>query len=67
MSSHDLWHVTVLTLTLLSGAGIAIVLLAPFAFESPPPGIHRARPWVLAAAALAIVLLVVEWRGIHGG
>lgn len=67
MSSHELWHVTVLAVTLISGAALLIVLLAPFVFESPLPGLDRARPWVLAATGLAVVLLLVEWMGIHGG
>ena len=67
MSLHEVWHVAVLGVTLVSGAALAIFLLAPLAFESPPPGLERARPWVLAAAGLAIILLLVEWRGIHGG
>ena len=67
MSWHEIWHVTVLVVTLVAGAGLAIVLLAPLVLDSPAPGLLRARPWVFALAALAALLLGVEWLGIHGG
>ena len=67
MSWHEVWHITVLLVSLFAGAALAIVLLAPLVFETPPPGLQRARPWVFAAAVGAVVLLIVEWLGIHGG
>ena len=67
MSWHEVWHVAVLGVTLIAGASLAVVLLAPLVFETQSPGIRRARPWVYVLAALAVLLLVVEWLGIHGG
>lgn len=67
MSGHELWHITVLTVTLLAGAALAIVLLAPLVFESVPEGVKRARPFALALGLVALVLLVAEWLGVHGG
>lgn len=65
MSLHELWHVTVLTSTLLAAAGLAIVLLAPLVFDPPPPGLLGARPLVLGLAVVAATLLVTEWTAIH--
>lgn len=62
-----MWHVTVLAVTLVAAAALAVLALAPLVFETVPAGIKKARPWVLAAAVLAVALLVVEWRGVHGG
>ncbi|MFN2587603.1 MAG: hypothetical protein ABR613_05760 [Actinomycetota bacterium] len=56
---------SVLAVSLLGGAGVAVLALAALAFDSPPRGLVRARPYLLAAAGLAAVLLVVEWLGIH--
>ena len=67
MSLHELWHITVLAVTLLAGAGVAITLLAPLVFENTPPGVARARPFVIAAVVLAALLLVLEWQAVHGG
>ncbi len=67
MSVHELWHITVLAVTLLAGAGVAITLLAPLVFEKTPPGVARARPFVIAAVVLAALLLVLEWQAVHGG
>ena len=67
MSWHEIWHVTVLVVTLFAGASMAIVALAPLVLDSPSPGLLRARRWVFGLAGLAAVLLGVEWLGIHGG
>ena len=67
MSWHEIWHVTVLVVTLVAGAALVIVLLAPLVLDSPTPGLLRARRWAFAFAALAALLLGVEWLGIHGG
>jgi hypothetical protein len=64
---HEVWHVTVLAVTLFAGAGLAILLLAPLVFEKTPPGLVRARPFVIAAVVLAALLLLLEWQGVHGG
>jgi hypothetical protein len=63
--SHELWHAVVLATTLVGGAGLAIVLLAPLVFEAPPPGLTRARPVLLGLIGAAAVLLLVEWRAMH--
>ena len=67
MSGHEIWHVVVLASTLFAAAGLAIVLLAPLVFESPPPGLTRARPLVLGLVVAAALLLAAEWLGVHGG
>ncbi|HYN37050.1 MAG TPA: hypothetical protein VEV82_08765 [Actinomycetota bacterium] len=67
MSGHELWHITVLVVTLLAGAALAIVLLAPLVFESTPEGVRRARPFALALGLVAVALLIAEWLGVHGG
>lgn len=65
MRAHELWHVVVLTATLLGAGGLVIVALAPLVFETPPQGLLRARPVVLALAVLAALVLLVEWLVIH--
>ena len=65
MEAHDLWHVVVLGSTLFAAAGVAIVMLAPALFDSPPPGLTRARPAVVGLALVAVSLVAVEWLGIH--
>jgi hypothetical protein len=65
VGSHELWHVLVLGSTLFAAAGLAILVLAPLVFETPPPGMTRARPAIVGVIAAAAILLVVEWLGIH--
>ena len=65
METHDLWHIAVLGSTLMAAAGAALVVLSPLLFEEPPPGLAKARVFVLGLAGLAAVLLTVEWLGIH--
>ncbi|MGH2754551.1 MAG: hypothetical protein ACRDLB_08965 [Actinomycetota bacterium] len=65
MEGHDLWHLVVLGSTLMGAAGLAILVLAPLVFEEPPPGLRAVRPLVGGLIALAGLLLVVEWLGIH--
>lgn len=65
MPAHDLWHVAVLGSTLFAAAGVALLLLAPLAFDVPPPGLRRARPAILGLAAVAVVLLTAEWLWVH--
>lgn len=62
---HQVWHVTVLTVSLFGGASVAVLALASLAFDSPPQGLVRARPYLLGAGALAVVLLALEWLGVH--
>ena len=54
-----------LATTLLAAAGAAILLLAPLVFEEVPPGLRRARPWVVGSVTVAVLLMVVEWTSIH--
>lgn len=67
MSGHEIWHVIVLASTLFGAAGLLILLLTPLVFESPPEGLARARPIVIALIGAAAVLVAVEWLGVHGG
>ncbi len=62
---HQVWHVSVLAVSLLGGAAVAVLALSALAFDSPPKGLVRARPCLLGLGGLAAVLLVVEWVGIH--
>jgi hypothetical protein len=52
-------------MTLMAGAAVALVLLGPLVFESPPPGLTKARPALLAFAGVTVLLLVLEWRVGH--
>lgn len=62
---HQVWHVSVLTVTLFGVAALAIVLLSPVVFDRPPEGLVRARPYLVGFASLAGVLLAAEWLGVH--
>lgn len=65
MSWHDLWHVGLLVSVLFAGAGGGILVLAPLLFDEVPAGLGRLRPAVGAAVALAVLLIAVEWLGVH--
>lgn len=67
MSAHQLWHVLVLGSTLLAGASLVVVLLAPLVFGAVPSGLKKMRPVVFGLAAAAAALLALEWLGVHGG
>ncbi len=62
---HEVWHVTVLASSLFGGAAVALVLLAPLVFDSPPEGLVRARPYLVGLGAFAALLLAAEWLGVH--
>jgi hypothetical protein len=62
---HQVWHVTVLAVSLLGGGAVAVLALASLAFDSPPQGLVRARPYLLALGGFAAFLLAVEWLGVH--
>lgn len=62
---HEVWHVTVLAVSLFGGASVALVVLAPLVFDSPPEGFVRARPYLLGLGAFAAILLALEWLGVH--
>ncbi len=49
----------------MAAAGVAILLLAPLAFEEVPPGLRQARPLIVLLAAAAGILLAVEWLAVH--
>lgn len=65
MTAHDLWHVVVLVATLLAAGSLVVVALAPLVFDTPPRGLVRARPIVLALTLLAALVLLAEWLLIH--
>lgn len=62
---HQAWHVTVLAASLFGGAAVALVVLAPVVFDTPPEGFVRARPYLLGLGGLAALLLAAEWLGVH--
>lgn len=62
---HEIWHVTVLGASLFGGASVAVVLLAPLVFDSPPEGLARARPYLLGLGGFAALLVGAEWLGVH--
>jgi hypothetical protein len=48
------------------GAGAALLLaLSPLIFESPPPGLTRARRAVGVGIGGAILLVLAEWLVVH--
>lgn len=61
----DLWGALVLVLTLGTAGAVILVVLAPLLFESPPPGLVRARRPVAVLAVATLVLLVLEYRVWH--
>jgi hypothetical protein len=63
--AHELWHVLVLASTLFGAAAAALLLLTPLVFEAPPPGLARARPFLVGAIALAVVVFSTEWLVVH--
>ena len=64
MEGHQIWHLLVLGSTLFAAAALAILVLAPLAFDRTSPEAAR-RPLVLALIALAAVLLAGEWLFAH--
>jgi hypothetical protein len=62
---HEVWHITILAATLFAAAGGAILLLAPLVFDTPPPGLVRFRPALIAGVGVAIVLIALEWTVVH--
>jgi hypothetical protein len=65
MSRHELWHVLVLSSTMLGSAGAAILLLSSLVFEAPPPGLQRGKPAAVGLICLAGLVLIVEWLVVH--
>ncbi|HVF54060.1 MAG TPA: hypothetical protein VNC78_10740 [Actinomycetota bacterium] len=62
---HQLWHITVLAAAVLGGGAALLLVFMPLAFDEPPQGFARYRPWLVAVAALAAALVVVEWTVVH--
>lgn len=65
MRGHELWHVLVLASTLFGAAGAVLLFLSSLIFESPPPGLTRARPLMIGAIALAVGVFAMEWLVVH--
>jgi hypothetical protein len=57
--------VFLLVMTLAAVASAVILVLVPLAFESPPPGLVRARPWLLALIVVTAALYLLEWQVVH--
>jgi hypothetical protein len=62
---HQAWHILVLASTLLGAAGAFLLLASSLVFDTPPPGMVRARPVIIGAIALAAGVVAVEWFVIH--
>jgi hypothetical protein len=65
VTTHDLWHIAVLGSTLFAAAGVAILALGSLIWDETPPGVTKARPLILGLVAIAGILLVAEWTGVH--
>jgi len=65
VDGHVLWHLVVLGTTLLAAAGAAILFISSLAFEEPPRGLERAKPYIWAVSGLALGLIGLEWLTIH--
>jgi hypothetical protein len=64
-TAETLWHIFLLVVTLGAVAAAAILALVPLAFESPPEGLTRARPWLLGLIGLTLVVYLLEWQVLH--
>jgi hypothetical protein len=62
---HEIWHVVVLATTLFGVAGALLLGLATLVFDSPPRGLLRVRPLLVALVAIAAVVFAVEWLVVH--
>jgi hypothetical protein len=65
MEWHEVWHVIVLTSTLVGAAGAGLLALAPLLFGETPAGLAKARPLVVGLVALAAIVLLLEWVAVH--
>jgi hypothetical protein len=60
---HQVLHVSILVATLVGAAGLVLLVVWPLISDGPLPAITRN---VLAAfVALAVILLLLEWRVVH--
>jgi hypothetical protein len=62
---HEVWHVVVLATTLFGAAGALLLGLTSLVFDSPPPGLQRARPLLVALVGVAVVVFALEWLVVH--
>lgn len=62
---HEVWHIVVLVSVLLGAAAALLLGALALIFDSPPPGLSRARPLVLALVGVAAGLVLVEWLIVH--
>ena len=62
---EEIWGAFVLVLTLSSAGLVALLVLAPLIFETPPPGLVKARRGIVVLVGLTVVLLVLEYVVFH--
>lgn len=60
---HELLHVTVLASTILGVAALALLVLWPVIFDTPPAGITK----VVLGASIGVAgfLFLLEWQVVH--
>ena len=61
--AHKLLHIGILASTVLGAGSLALLILWPALFDSPLPKATQAVAG--AAAAVAALLFLVEWRLVH--
>lgn len=64
-ASESVWHFVLLVMTLGAIASAVILVLVPLAFETPPAGLARARPWLLGLIVVTAALYLLEWQILH--
>jgi hypothetical protein len=65
LRAHELWHVVVLVSALLGAGGAVLLALSSVVFDTPPPGLSKARPLVIALIACAAAIVLAEWLIVH--
>lgn len=55
------WAVFVLVLTLVTAGLVAALAVSTLAFGAPPPGLARARPYILSLALVTLGVLFVAY------
>lgn len=61
--ADHLWGVFALVLTLVTAALVMTLALTALVFDSPPPGLTRARPWIAGLVGLTFVVVLVAYLG----